>query len=180
MITTSTRNFQVRKKNLTKKTHYKPYWDFWQKFEILYLFLGGLDGKESACNAGDLVSISGSGTSPGEGNGYLLQYSCLEKSMDRGAWWATVHEVAKSWTVSYFLLNSASIWPETKKHFYVMRQFMTSILCFLCGVSRLNIGNKISEIPKLFHLYVACTVCSHNKHCWEFAKIAGISKAWFL
>ena len=47
-------------------------------------------GSESACNTGDLGSIPGSGRSPGEGNGYPLPYSCLENSMDRGAWWATV------------------------------------------------------------------------------------------
>ena len=46
----------------------------------------GLDGKQSACNAGDLDLISGSGRCPGERNGYPLQYSCLENSMDRGAW----------------------------------------------------------------------------------------------
>ena len=46
-------------------------------------------GKESACNAGDLGSIPGSGRSPGEGNDNPLQYSCLENPMDRGAWWAT-------------------------------------------------------------------------------------------
>ena len=56
------------------------------------------DGKESACNAGDLGLIPGSGRSPGEGNGYPLQCSCLENPMDRGAWWATVHGVAKSQT----------------------------------------------------------------------------------
>ena len=61
-------------------------------------FPGGPDGKESACNVGDPGLIPGSGRSPGEGNGYALQYSCLENSMDRGAWWATVHEFAKSWT----------------------------------------------------------------------------------
>ena len=55
-------------------------------------------GKESACNAGDLGSISGLGTSPGGGNGNPLQYSCLENPMDRGAWQATVHGFAKSWT----------------------------------------------------------------------------------
>ena len=60
--------------------------------------LGGSDGKESACNAGDLGLIPGLGRSPGEGNNNLLQDSCLENPTDRGAWWATVHGVAKSWT----------------------------------------------------------------------------------
>ena len=55
-------------------------------------------GKESACNAGDLGSIPGSGRSPGEGNGNPLQYSCLENPMDREAWWVIVHGVAKSQT----------------------------------------------------------------------------------
>ena len=58
----------------------------------------GSEGKVSAYNAGDLGSISGSGRSSGEGNGNPFQYSCLENSMDRGAWWAIVHGVAKSWT----------------------------------------------------------------------------------
>ena len=52
--------------------------------------------KKSACNVGDLGFTPGSGRSPGEWNGYPLQYSCLEKSMDRGAWWATVHGITKS------------------------------------------------------------------------------------
>ena len=56
------------------------------------------DGKESACNAGDLGSIPGSGRSPGEGNGNPLQYSCPENPMDRGAWQAIVHGVTKSRT----------------------------------------------------------------------------------
>ena len=61
-------------------------------------FPGGLDGKESACNVGDLGLIPDSGRSPEEGNGYLLPYSCLGNSMDSGVWWATVHEVTKSQT----------------------------------------------------------------------------------
>ena len=61
-------------------------------------FLGGSDSKESACNAGDLGLIPGSGRSPGDGNGYPLQYSSLKNSMHRGAKQATVHGVAKSWT----------------------------------------------------------------------------------
>ena len=47
-------------------------------------------------NSGDVVSIPGLRRSPGEGNGYPLHYSCLESPLDRGAWWATIHGVAKS------------------------------------------------------------------------------------
>ena len=59
-------------------------------------FHGGSDGKESACNAGDLGLIPVLGRSPGEGVNYPLQYFCLENSMDRGVWWVTVHGVANS------------------------------------------------------------------------------------
>ena len=61
-------------------------------------FPGGSNGKESACNVGDVGSIPGSGRSPGEGSGYSQSYSCLENSIDRGAWQATVHRVTKSQT----------------------------------------------------------------------------------
>ena len=60
--------------------------------------LGGSDSKESACNAGDPGSIPGSGRSPGERNGYPLQYPCLENPMDREAWLVTVHSVTESQT----------------------------------------------------------------------------------
>ena len=56
------------------------------------------EGKASACNAGDLGSLPGSGRSSGEGNGNLLQYLCPENPMDGGARWATVHGVTKSQT----------------------------------------------------------------------------------
>ena len=62
------------------------------------IFLGGSDGKESACNAGDSGLIPWLGRSPGEGKGYPLQFSYLENSMNRRAWRATVQGVAKSWT----------------------------------------------------------------------------------
>ena len=65
---------------------------FWRSFP------GGSDSKESACNAGDLGLIPGLGRSPGEKNGYPLQYFCLENPMDRGAWQATVYGVTKSQT----------------------------------------------------------------------------------
>ena len=70
---------------------------------MLVGFPGDSDGKESACNVGDTGLIPGLGKYPGERNGKLLQYSCLENSMDRGAWQAPVHGVAKSRTqLSHF------------------------------------------------------------------------------
>ena len=60
-----------------------------------YIF-GGSDSKASVYNSGNPGSIPGSGISSGEGNGNSLQYYCLENSMDRGAWQATVHGVTKS------------------------------------------------------------------------------------
>ena len=60
-------------------------------------FPGVSDGKESACSAGDLGSIPGSGSFPGEGNDNPLQYSCLGDPTDRGAWQAAVYGVTKSW-----------------------------------------------------------------------------------
>ena len=59
-------------------------------------FPGGSDGKEPACNSGDLGSIPGLGKYPGEGNGNPFQYSSLENSMNRGTWWANVHGLTKS------------------------------------------------------------------------------------
>ena len=61
-------------------------------------FPGGSDGKESACNAEDLGSISGLGSSLGKRNGNPLQFSCLENPHGQQSWRATVHGVTKSWT----------------------------------------------------------------------------------
>ena len=70
-------------------------------------FPGGSEGKASVYNVGNLDLSPGLGRSPGEGNGNPLQYYCLENPMDRGAWWATVHGVAKSWTrLSNFTHNN--------------------------------------------------------------------------
>ena len=73
-------------------------------------FPGGSDGKASACNARDPGLTPGLGRSPGVGNGNSLQYSCLENSVDRGTWWATVHEVSKDKTdhTQEWLLNMIS------------------------------------------------------------------------
>ena len=72
---------------------------FGDQLLFLWGFPGGSDGKESTCNAGDAGLIPGSGISRREGNSYPLQYSCLDNSVDRGAWWATVHGVTERWTL---------------------------------------------------------------------------------
>ena len=77
-------------------------------------FPGVSDSKESACNAGDPGCIPRSGKSPGEGIGYPLQYSCLEISVDRGVWRATVHGVTKSWT----LLSDSHTHTHTHTHIH--------------------------------------------------------------
>ena len=73
--------------------------------------------KKPPANAGDIRisgSVPGSGRSPGGGHGNLLQYSCLENPMDRGAWQATVHKVTKSWTwlkwLSMHILKIHNMW----------------------------------------------------------------------
>ena len=79
---------QIKKQQLEPDTEQQLVWPPWT-----------LDGKESACNVGDLGLIPRSGRSSGEENDNLPQYSCLENPMERGAWWTTVHGVAKSQSV---------------------------------------------------------------------------------
>ena len=76
-------------------------------------FLGGSDVKASAPNTGDLGSNPGLGRSPGKGNGNPLQYSCLENPMGGGAWWATVHGVAKSRTRLSDFTSLRSVFKES-------------------------------------------------------------------
>ena len=81
--------------------------------EELLGFPSSSNGKASTCNAGDPGSIPGSGRSSEKGNGNPLQYSCLENFMDRGAWWAMVHGVAKSQTRQgnfHSLTHSVQLW----------------------------------------------------------------------
>ena len=88
-----------------------------------------LDCKESACNAGDLGSIPASGRSPGKGNGNPLQYSCLENSMGRGAWWATVHGAVtrfSNWTAI------ALTWPD---RVHAHSRVIVTVLILLSHVS---------------------------------------------
>ena len=89
-----------------------PKWSF-EKGTESNSFLGDLAGKESSCSAGDIGDmglIPGLGRSPGGEHGNPLQYSCLENLMDRGAWWAMVHGVAKSWTQLKWLNMLIYVW----------------------------------------------------------------------
>ena len=108
-------------------------------------FPGGSDGKESACKVGDPDLIPELGISPGEGNGNPLQYSCLENSMDRRAWQATVHGVAKSQTLLgdfhfHFITSDSSfvVYPEP---------FTIYFRCF-----------KTSPHPE-YKIWLACVQC---------------------
>ena len=78
-----TRELRIRQEEMAS---WKPRGSFRMKWSTFFGFPGGSEGKASACNVGDLVSIPGSGRSPGEGNGNPLQYFCLDNPMDGGAW----------------------------------------------------------------------------------------------
>ena len=89
---------------------------------IVLGFPGGSDGKESTCNTGDFGLISVSGRCPREGNGYPLQYSCLENSMDRGAWQGhkeldTTEQLSPSLSLRLFSVRVLK--KKTKKQKYV-------------------------------------------------------------
>ena len=107
-------------------------------------FPGGLDGGESACNAWDSVLVPGLGRSPGEENDYPLQYSRLENSMARGAWWATVYGVTKSWT---WLSNFHT-------QFYLMLSISIGLFLYSCAVRSLK--------KKNFHYMILLHFSLHN------------------
>ena len=100
-------------------------------FVIVFLFYNNLksfpgvsDSKESVHNVGDPGLIPGSGRSPGEGNGNPLQYFCLENSMDRGAWLATVQGVTKSWTQ----LSNYTFTFKKRKNAFFMKEIQNRII----------------------------------------------------
>ena len=121
--------FPIRKKKDYPKEIFCELCHFKKKKKIVYFkmdcvtlhmtmgFPGGSDGKESACNARDVGSIPGSGRSPGEGNGYPLQYSCLDNSMDWGTWRATLHRVAESDTTE--ILTQQHTWLYYTKSYII-------------------------------------------------------------
>ena len=132
-------------------------------------FPGGLIGKASACNAGDLGSILGLGRSLGEGNGNPLQYSYLENPRDGGAWWATVHGVAKSQTrlsdftsllhfTSFILSATAKCRGLTCYLTYVFKCginiFLMFILFYLLFLVTMSIDFPCAAVSGIFMFYL--------------------------
>ena len=118
-------------------------------------FPGGSDCKECAWNAGDPGSIPGLGRYPGEGDGHPLQYSCLENSMDRGAWQSTVHGVTKSWTQLsgyHFFISTIATWEAPQagrlRHFSKQKlPFCTlKLVALWCVIWTLSVAPKSSEM----------------------------------
>ena len=156
-----------------RQLEFKP----WYRHSIFPLgFPAGSDGKDSVCNAGDPGLISGSGRSHGEGNGYPPKNSCLENSMDREAWQATVHWVTESNTTERLTLSLC---------LFVECGGLNSLLLDLIqGIEWLNVGrnNQHSSWHRVgdqymvlnfengyffFHPYtIASTQCSKHTQGW--------------
>jgi len=122
-------------------------------------FPGGSDGKECACNAGDLGSIPGLGRSLGEGKGYPLQYSCLHNSIDREAWQATVYGVTKSRTRlsdSHFHWELQFIWN------YFLHDWIYTVSHFPYGYTdyrTFRVSTQRSQtLTQHIHLYIISPV----------------------
>ena len=130
-------------------------------------FPGSSAGKESVCNERDLGLIPGSGRSPGKGNSYSLQYSCLENPMDRGGWQATVHGVTKSWT-------QLSNWHfHFQRKNYRINHHFTSRVITLFGLI-MRIWRKVNFVMgrKSFWRSLFPSVCSQKTEGW-LSGIAG-------
>ena len=116
-------------------------------------FPGGSDDKESACNAGDLGLIPGSGRSPGEGHGNPLQYSCLENPMDRRAWWAIIQGVSKSQTQLKWL---------TLPHTFTCAYIFFSFVYFADGLTESNKYIWNATLPNRWAIFkIPPSCCPH-------------------
>ena len=139
-------------------------------------FLGGSVGEEFTCNVGDkgdVGSIPGLGRSPGEGHGNSLQYSCLENSMDRGAWWATVYRVTKSQT----WLKQLSTCAHNVSYLFYPQQFvplnpsLSTLIATICSLYLCICFCSIYSFVFMFQIPHICEVyllfLSLTFHCGD-------------
>ena len=119
---------------------------------------GGSNSEESACDAGNLGSIPGSGRSPGEGNGYPLQYSCLENSMDRGAWQVTVCRVTKSQTQlsDFHFFHFSSIHLGKRLLLFTKNSYLKIFMLFVCAGRCKNLGSLKFFLRYTYNQRPAC------------------------
>ena len=126
---------------------------------ICFIYSGGSVGKESACNAGDLSLIPGSRRYSGKGNGNVLQYSCLENAVDRGAWQATVNGMAKSqiWLCDWLSLFTFHVSVNPKLLINASLSFSLDkqkFVFYVCGsISVLSVISFVSLFR--FHVYLS-------------------------
>ena len=125
----------------------------------------GSDGKEFACKAGGPGSIPGSGRSPGVRNGYPLQYSCLEHSLDREAWGATVHGVTKSWT-----------WLSDWYHLFAF--LPQNLLGFLSTPSPLFLVKSYVSCSCLANFSGFQLFSAYHILLWWYEPLSGCSPVW--
>ena len=128
-------------------------------------FHGGLDGKESNCNAGDLGSISGSGRSPGGGHGNPLQYPCLENPMDRGAWLQSMgsqrvrHDSATARTHSGLVQNWPSLTLESFP-FIVTPRIPALLCCCFVNSQALSAPCDSTRFGSSYQAFLLCHLAS--------------------
>ena len=137
-------------------------------------FSGGSDGKVSACNVGDLGSIPGLERSPGEENGTPLQYSCVENSMDRGAWQAIVHGVAKSQTrlSNFTSSDNYSDLPKSIIFFlFTSKKYMCKKLCeaYMSKLVLPHLKIKIEQVGKMikYNVYYKYLYACNNRQNYK-------------
>ena len=114
--------------------------------------------KESACNAGDAGSIPGSGRSPGKGTGNILQYSHLVNSMDRGAWWGTVHGVAKESGMTWQLNNNKMPNQTLEASLFLFTHFVFSSSILVSRTVSFYMRLHFNVIFFIFHVFSRGTI----------------------
>ena len=142
------------------------------------LFPGGSDGKESACNAKDLGLIPGSRRSPGEVNGYLLQYSYLEHSMNRGAWQATVHGAAESDATEQLTLSFYHYsYTKRKQRYCKNRKLQANMFDeYRWKHPQQNISKPNSTKYKKYHIPWSSGIYSSEARMLQYLQINGIHR----